>query len=295
MKEFKDRVAVITGAASGIGYSMAERFAAEGMKVVLADVGDAALARAESALQEKGAETLAVRTDVSKADDVNALAEKTIAAFGAVHIVCNNAGVTGGTDPVWKQPLESWQWTLGVNAWGIIHGIRAFVPIMLQQGTEGHIVNTSSGSGLFPAPPFSGPYVASKYAVVAISEVLHLELTLMCSKVKVSVLCPGYVRTNIMRTNYHNLPEKLKRSQPVSNEFEQKLFELSSKSLKAGIPPEQVAGDVIEAIRNEQFYIFPNPEVMKIVRNRMECILTQQNPTLQVPKEQWELLKKVYG
>ncbi len=152
MKEFKGKVAVVTGAASGIGRAIAERLAAEGMTLVLADIEEQALAKTEGELKAKGTTTLAVPTDVSKAGDVEALARKTIDAFGAVHIVCNNAGVGPPGGPLWERTVADWQWILGVNLWGVIHGIRTFIPIMREQDTEGHIVNTASLAGLVSAP-----------------------------------------------------------------------------------------------------------------------------------------------
>jgi NAD(P)-dependent dehydrogenase (short-subunit alcohol dehydrogenase family) len=165
MKEFQDKVAVVTGAGSGIGRAMAEKFASEGMKVVLADVQEDALAAVQSELRGRDARVIAVQTDVSKSDQVEALAQKTLDAFGAVHIVCNNAGVSGGGGPVWTATESDWQWVLGVNLWGVIHGIRVFVPIMLEQGTEGHIVNMASVLGLTSGPG-GAPYGVSKHGVV---------------------------------------------------------------------------------------------------------------------------------
>jgi NAD(P)-dependent dehydrogenase (short-subunit alcohol dehydrogenase family) len=283
MREFKDRVAVVTGAASGIGYAMAERFATEGMKVVLADVEDAALARAASALQAKGARTLAVRTDVSKAGDVAALAEKTLAAFGAVHVVCNNAGVGGDAVPVWEQSVECWRWVLDVNLWGVIHGMRTFVPILLQQGCEGHVVNTASMAGHLSMPMLS-VYHATKFAVVTISESLHLELAMMGAPVKASVLCPGFVRTNIMDSQ-RNRPAELRAADRPVSEAERALQSTFEQFVAAGIPPAQVADRVLEAIRDERFYIFPHPEFLAAVRSRMQTILAQENPTLEMPEE----------
>ena len=162
MNEFRDKVAVVTGAASGIGLALAERFAADGMKVVLSDVEEEPLARAAQELDAKGATTLAVRTDVSKGADVDALARATLDAFGGVHVVCNNAGVAGDMAPVWEQTVDNWTWVLGVNLWGVIHGIRAFTPIMLEQGDEGHVVNTASIAGHLSMPFGGAPCATSR-------------------------------------------------------------------------------------------------------------------------------------
>ena len=172
MKDLSKRVAVVTGAASGIGYALAERFADEGMRVVLADVEEKALAMASEKLAARGAAALAVRTDVANPADVQALAEATLARFGAVHVLCNNAGVGGDVAPVWELPLESWRWVLDVNFWGVVHGVRTFVPIMLRQDGEGHIVNTASMAGHLSLP-LLGPYHATKFAVVSLTESLH--------------------------------------------------------------------------------------------------------------------------
>ena len=197
MKEFKGKVAVITGAASGIGRGIAERCAQESMKVVLADVEKNALAQTAAEMHATGATVLAVLTDVSKASDVEVLAQKTLDAFGAIHVVCNNAGVDA-IGSSWESMLNDWQWVMGVNLWGVIHGVRVFVPIMLAQDTEGHIVNTASIAGLLPYHPLSASYHVTKHGVVALSEQLYHELAQRGAKVKVSVLCPGGVSTRIM-------------------------------------------------------------------------------------------------
>jgi NAD(P)-dependent dehydrogenase (short-subunit alcohol dehydrogenase family) len=215
LKEFKDKVAVITGAASGIGRALAERCAREGMQVVLADMEVEALTTTEAALKATGATVLAVVTDVSKAQDVEALAQKTLQAFGAVHLLCNNAGVWAGTS-VWESPLADWEWVLGVNMWGVIHGVRVFVPFMLAQETEGHIVNTASMSGLLTAPGL-GAYLVSKHGVVALSETLSHELAQRRAKVKVSVLCPGWVNTQFSEA-VRNRPGHLPATEPLHAE-----------------------------------------------------------------------------
>jgi NAD(P)-dependent dehydrogenase (short-subunit alcohol dehydrogenase family) len=280
MKEFKDKIAVVTGGASGIGRAMAERFAAEGMKVVLADIEQGALDSAESEMKAKGASVLAVRTDVSKAEDVEALAQKTIDAFGAVHVVCNNAGVGGG-GVSWQQTAKDWEWFLGVNLWGVIHGIRVFVPIMLQQGTEGHIVNTASGAGLH-ARPWMATYCVTKRAVVALSESLHYDLAVSGAKVKVSVLCPATVNTRIMDAD-RNRPAGL-RNDPGEEARSAQLEAIEQgfrQLLATGMSPEQVADHVFNAIRDEKFYIITHPETKDRVRARMEDILEERNPSLQ--------------
>src|SRR5579871_852581 len=238
MREFRDRVAVVTGAASGIGRALAERFAAAGMKVVLADVERQALAAAERALASGGARVLAVPTDVSKASDVEALAQRTLEAFGAVHVVCNNAGVSVG-GLAWEVTLADWEWILGVNLWGVIHGIRTFVPILLRQGEEGHVVNTASMAGLVSGPGIA-PYNATKHTVVTLSEALHHELGMASGgKVKVSVLCPGWVNTRILDAD-RNRPATLGDATPIRPEIAA-VREQVRQLLESGLAPAAVA------------------------------------------------------
>ena len=276
MQEFKEKVAVVTGGASGIGRAMADRFAAAEMKVVLADIEEGALRQAENDMRTSGASVLGVVTDVSKAESVAALAKQTLDAFGGVHIVCNNAGVGGGFGPSWTQPLQNWEWGFGVNLWGVIHGIRTFVPIMLQQDTEGHVVNTASMAGLVSAP-FMSVYDATKFAVVTISESLHLELAMQNAKVKVSVLCPGFVNTNIAASE-RNRPANLQTEMAQFSETEQSFAAMMFAGIASGMPPAEVAEKVFAAIQNDQFYILPHPEFLPVVRARMEAILEQKNP-----------------
>ena len=277
MKEFTGKVAVVTGAASGIGRALAERFAAAGMKVVLADIEDSALTRTARAMEEQGATVLGVLTDVSKAEAMGTLAQKTLQVYGAVHILCNNAGVAGDFVASWEQTLENWEWVLGVNLWGVIHGLRTFVPIMLDQHTEGHVVNTASMAGLISLP-FIAVYHATKHAVVTFSEALHYELALRRAQVKVSVLCPGSVNTHIMESE-RNRPVAL-RPQGQPQEIEQTWVDAYREFVAMGLPPAEVANRVFNAIRDEQFYVFPHPETLALVRARMETILEQGNPTL---------------
>jgi NAD(P)-dependent dehydrogenase (short-subunit alcohol dehydrogenase family) len=277
MKEFKNKVAVITGAASGIGRAIAGRCSQEGMKVVLADIEQPALDQAEQELRATGATVLAVRTDVSKAGDVEALAQKSIAAFGAVHLLFNNAGVGAGST-VWDSSLADWQWVIGVNLWGVIYGVRVFIPIMLTQDTECHIVNTASIAGLLPYHP-SAPYQVTKHAVVSLTEHLYHSLAEKHAKVKVSILCPGWVNTRIMDSE-RNRPVELQNRQ-VSETMDPErevIIQEMRQAAKAGMSPQQVSDCVFKAIQAEQFYILTHSEFNPVIQKRMEDILHQRNP-----------------
>jgi NAD(P)-dependent dehydrogenase (short-subunit alcohol dehydrogenase family) len=278
VKDIPGKVAVVTGAASGIGRAMAERFAAEGMKVVLADVEETALAGVKDALAGRGATVVAVKTDVSKAEDVERLAQETLKAFGAVHVVCNNAGVAAA-GPAWEMTLADWQWVLGVNLWGVIHGVRTFVPIMLRQGTEGHVVNTASMAGLASGPMMS-IYNVTKHGVVTLSETLQHDLTMVGAQIRVSVLCPAWVNTRIHESE-RNRPAAFggpdaRTQTPGGQMMEQTVAQL----LATGLSPEHVAGLVFDAVRNEKFYILPHPEWKRLIRTRMEDILEERTPTM---------------
>lgn len=264
-------VAVITGAASGIGRGMAERFAAEGMAVVLADIEEEPLAILEADLRAKGATVLAVRTDVSNAEDVENLAVQTYATFGAVHILCNNAGVACSR-PLWEHTLADWEWVLGVNLWGVIHGIRVFVPRMLAQETECHIVNTASILGMVRGPG-EGIYKVSKHGVVALSETVADELAQKGSQIQVHVLCPGWVRTGIL-DSARNRPVTLQNPE-LDTQYQQTIGDSRNvrAEMEAGMSPAEVADYVYNAIQNGTFYIFTHPELKTWVRERTEGIL----------------------
>lgn len=281
MKDFKDKVAVITGAASGIGYGLAERAAKEGMKVVLAGVEEGALAQAEKSVKALGVEVLAVKTDVTKAGDVKALADKTLDAFGAVHLLCNNAGVGAGST-TWQTTLADWQWVLGVNLWGVIHGVHYFVPVMLTQDTECYVVNTASMAGLISFPG-NDPYRVSKHAVVTLSEGLYYELRTAGTKIGVSVVCPGYIRTNIMdceRNRPAALQNKPGEEFDISDPQVQAMLQESRQLVENGMQPQQAANIVFDAIRINQFYVLPNgEEFIPLVQNRMEDIVHKRNPS----------------
>ena len=265
MKGFREKVAVVTGAASGIGRALAEHAARAGMRVVLADVNEVDLARVAEDLQAGGAQALAVRTDVSKPADVEALARRALEVFGAVHLLCNNAGVIAGST-IWDSTPEDYEWVLGINVWGVIHGLRVFVPIMLRQDTECHIVNTASATALLSNNPVA-PYNMSKHAVLGLSETLYYSLRQRSAKVGASVLCPGWVRTHIM-DSARNRP-----APPAS--LAGRRF---SRAVESPMLPAQVAEIVFKAIEDEQFYIVTHPEVLPWVQQRAQDIVDGRSP-----------------
>ncbi|MGH7895312.1 MAG: SDR family NAD(P)-dependent oxidoreductase, partial [Candidatus Binatia bacterium] len=265
MKDLKDKVAVVTGAASGIGRALAGAFATDGMRVVLADVEANALDEAAHEITRGGAKAIAVRTDVSKGDEVEALAKTAQSAFGAVHVVCNNAGVSV-SGPSWMHTTADWEWVLGVNLWGVIHGVRVFTPILLAQGTDGHIVNTASMAGLISGPGMA-VYNVSKHGVVTLSESLYHDLRMLGAPIGVSVLCPAWVNTSIIDSG-RNRPAALAETAaalPGRDEMEQMVRGL----LASGLAPERVATLVVQAIHEGRFYVLPHPEWKEFVRTRM--------------------------
>ncbi len=276
MQEFQDKVAVVTGAASGIGRALAGRCAQAGMKVVLADVDAAALQQAEHELRDQGATVLAVQTDVSRFEQVQALADRTIASFGAVHLLFNNAGVGAGTT-VWESSAADWEWVVGVNLWGTVYGVRVFVPLMLKQDADCHIVNTASMAGLIPGPGL-GIYRVTKAGVISLSETLYLELQQQKARIGVSVLCPGWVKTRIMEAE-RNRPAELRNASAAVTPGQQQLFEGVRRAVDQGLPPEQVAEQVLEAIREQHFYILTHPDWKPFIRTHMMDILEDRSPT----------------
>ncbi len=274
------RVAVVTGAASGIGLGLSERFAAEGMRVVMADVEEPALRRSAGEIARNGGDVLAVVTDVSKREQVEALAEQAVGAYGGVNLLCNNAGVGGPHDPIWTVPEGDWDWVLGVNLWGVIHGVRAFLPLLLEQDVA-HVLNTSSIFGVFAGA--LGPYAISKHAVTALSETLYFNLRQVGAPVGVSVLCPGAVKTNF-GTSARNRPANL----PPPPDTETAARAAASKEqfdrLSAlGSEPSEVADIVVEGIRSGRFYILTSTNRNEAVRRRGEEILQGAPPAPPFP------------
>ena len=276
MQELKDKVAVITGGASGIGLAMAKRLAREGMKLVLADVEEDALRRVDQEFRKAGIPVLAIRTDVSRSQDVERLAEKTLATFGAVHVLFNNAGVAPG-GVVWESTVADWEWVLGVNVWGVIHGVRVFVPIMLRQDSPCHIVNTASVAGLLSVPGM-GIYCVSKHAVVTLSECLHHDLAERGSKIGVSLLCPAFVPTGILDSE-RNRPALLRNPSRARTPEDQAREEQMRHAMQSGrVSADMVAEMVLDAVRQERFYIFTHPRIKAAIQMRMEDVLNERNP-----------------
>jgi NAD(P)-dependent dehydrogenase (short-subunit alcohol dehydrogenase family) len=276
VNDFVGKVAVITGAGSGIGRALAERCSREGMKVVLADIEMSSLAETESDLKESGADVLAVATDVANLEDVEALAQKTLDTFGAVHLLCNNAGV-GVSTSVWECTINDWKWVLGVNLWGVIHGVHVFLPIMLRQKDDCHIVNTSSIAGL-TAGPGGAPYKVSKHGVVTLSETLQQELERRRARIGVSVLCPAFVKTRIADAD-RNRPSTL-RDDPaeVSTSAEaEALAQAGRQAIDQAIHPSTVAAQVFDAIIAGRFYIFTDIRARSFVEKRARDILAEAN------------------
>ena len=266
------KVAVVTGAASGIGLALAQRFAKNGLDVVLADVEETALGAAVESVERRGVETLAVRTDVRDEDSVRTLAAAAIERFGSVHVVCNNAGVESVADP-WFGPVSSWQWVLGVNLWGVIHGIRAFLPVLAKQG-QGHIVNTASMAGLIPGA--SPPYDAAKHAIVAISEDLYNAMKTMSIDVGVSVLCPGIVRTQLLDAD-RNWPASLGQVPPAAASYAT-IEPHVRRAVERGMAPAEVAGLVADAVAAGRFWILTHPDFTEVALRRWQSIAASENP-----------------
>lgn len=284
MKELAGKVAVVTGAAHGIGRAMAERFAAEGMRVVVSDYAERPLRDLERALLREGTEVISVTCDVTSEEDNEYLASRTFERFGGAHLLCLNAGVGTDLTTLWNQTRDSWEWVLGANLWGVIHGVHAFMPRMLEQADPSRVIISSSMSGLF-AMPINSAYHVAKYAVQGYAECLHFELEKKKARVSVSVLCPGMVRTRFMETSASR-PKAPGEAARTSQQ--QEWIDAYTEMIGSGLPPEEVAGHVIDAVREDKFWIFPSTAPLGAVSSRTEDILAQRNPRLALT----ETLKK---
>ena len=260
----------MTGGGSGIGLALADRLGAAGLNLVLADVQDDALAAAAEQVGAHGVDVLTVRTDVSKHEEVEALAAQTLERFGAVHVVCNNAGVAPRGD-AWFGPLSSWEWVMGVNFWGVVHGCRTFLPHL---AGGGHIVNTASMAGLMPG--FAPSYDASKHGVVAISEDLFSTLRVAGLPIGVSVLCPGWVRTNIIDAD-RNWPAEL-GEKPVEDPANAVFRKYAERAIAEGRTPASVADAVFDAITAARFWVIPHQDFVDIATERWHRIADRLDP-----------------
>lgn len=275
MQAFEGKTAVITGAASGIGRALAHRFAAARMNVVLADVEREALDRAVHELEERQHRVIGVPTNTMLRDSVVALAERAIAEFGKVHVLCNNAGVasmSGTQKPIWEVSAGDWQWVMGVNFWGVLYGLQAFVPHMISHGEEGHVVNTGSLASLLPS---GGTYGVSKHGVLALSETLHRDLEARSAKIGASILCPGFVNTQIFGAE-RNRPAELGRMDPAS--YAEALKVGNAMLAQRGKPPEEIAEVVFRSIEQKRFYILPHAELDALVKERVDRVLARTEP-----------------
>jgi NAD(P)-dependent dehydrogenase (short-subunit alcohol dehydrogenase family) len=276
MDQFDGKVAVITGAGSGFGREFALKGAALGMKLVLADVDEKALAASVDQVRALGAQAVGVPTDVSDSRQVDALAEATIDAFGAAHLLFNNAGVGAGGF-VWENSANDWQWVFGVNVMGVANGVRAFTPIMLRQKEPAHIVNTASVAGLLSAPAM-GVYNASKHAVVALTETLYHDLKMVGGKVDCSLLCPAFVPTGIADAERVR-PESL-RNEGALTASQQMAGKQLSKAVHSGkLSARDVAELTFDAVRERRFYVITHPRIMASVQLRLDDVAQLRNPT----------------
>jgi NAD(P)-dependent dehydrogenase (short-subunit alcohol dehydrogenase family) len=274
VKDLANRVAWITGAASGIGLALAHRLAAEKMKLVLVDIEDGPLREVEAALTAQGASVLGLKVDVGNGAAMEAATRQALDRFGVIHLIASNAGVGGGGGPMWQISEADWKWALDVNLWGVLHAIRLLLPPLLASGEEGHVLNTASIAGL-TSTPFMGPYTATKHAVVAVSECLSKELELANAKVGVSVLCPGFVKTKIA-SSHRNRP-----GGPVdaaASEGGKKFAGVLDQLVAGGVPAEKIADACVDAIRAPRFYVLTHPEMKPQIEYRMKQILDEQQP-----------------
>ena len=276
MKDFAGKVAVITGAGSGFGREFARIGAGLGMKLALADIQPEALAATAAELRGQGAQVLAETVDVSRGADLERLARRTLEAFGAVHLLFNNAGVAAG-GLLWEHTAKDWEWLLGVNLWGVIHGVRTFVPIMLAQGDQCHVVNTASVAGLV-SPQLMGVYNVGKHGVVALSETLYQDLRVTGARIGVSLLCPAFVPTGIAQSQ-RNRPDELRdATAPTASMIASQ--KASEQAVSSGrISAAAVAQMTFDAIRDNRFYVITHPKILASVELRLNDVIGQRNPS----------------
>jgi NAD(P)-dependent dehydrogenase (short-subunit alcohol dehydrogenase family) len=279
VKSLEGKVAVVTGAASGIGLGMTEAFASRGMKVVMADVEEAALLREADRLTRANFEVDPQLVDVSSYESVVQVADAAEARFGNIHVVCNNAGVSGGGGmrPIWDQTPNDWNWVMGVNFWGVVNGLRAFTPRIIAHGEEGHVVNTSSILGLTTGP--GSVYGVSKHAVARLTEGLWYDLKAAGANVGVTLLCPGMIATNII-TSARNRPGELTAADDTPDEARRAAVAAMDARFKAdGMAPREVGEKVVQAMLDEQFYLLTHADNMEAAQRRFDAILGLHDPS----------------
>lgn len=278
VRELRGKTAVVTGAASGIGRALALQAAREGMRVVVADVDESGLEETREAVAKAGAECVSCPTDVSKRVQVERLERRAASTFDGTDLLFNNAGVLVHGS-AWERSEEDWTWQLGVNLWGVIHGISVFLPRMIERGTPAHVVNTASVGGLMVGP-FLTPYIVSKHAVVALTEALHHELKLRGAPIGVSALCPGAVRTGIHRSERVR-PKDLGAARPLSSDAEHAFAEGLRQGIEGGMDPTEVAAQAFDAVRSGRFWILPDPIYRESLERRARSILAGEDPVLE--------------
>lgn len=283
--DFEGRVAVITGAASGIGLGMAEVFANNGMKVMMADVEEEALNREAQRLRDANLDVTACVTDVTRIESLENLRDRAIDTYGRVHILCNNAGVAAGVGPIWETTAADWSWVMGVNLMGVVHGTRLFVPHMIEHGEPGHVVNTSSILGLVTGG--GSIYDVTKHAVTRFTEGLSIDLRAANSAISASVLCPGMIATNILKSQ-RNRPEALTNDQSHLSEAALSRManmrdEMDKRFQEFGMPATEVGEIVLDAIKNDTFYVLTHPDNMEMVRRRFDAVLNLAHPEPRSP------------
>ena len=283
MQDLAGKVAVVTGGASGIGLAMAQRFAEAGMNIVLGDIEAEPLAMAEAAIASKGGKVLAHRADVAKPEDIEALAVAAYARFGNVHVLCNNAGVGGSRGAAWELSLDDWRWVIDVDLWSVINGVRSFVPRMIASGEAAHVVNTASVAGLLSGA-VGAPYTVAKFGVVALTESLYFELKRAGHKIGASVLCPGFVATNIFDSG-RNRQSEYGEGQKLSPEQEQVIAQLRTTRQAGIMRPDFIAEQVFSAVMNDQLYVIvPGNETLDgAIKARHDRILSRENPEVNFP------------
>lgn len=281
MQDFEGKVAVVTGAASGVGRGIAEAMAGAGMQVVLSDVREDALGETAESMRSAGATVEPVVADVADAEQVDALAKRTVEAFGAVHVLCNNAGVASSGSLLWEAPLEEWRWHLDVMVMGVVHGIRSFVPILLDQGVPGHVVNTASMGGLITGSGMQGVYMTAKHGVVALTEGLQDQLAQVSDQVFCSVLCPAFVQSEVF-DNFETLRPEVVPSPRATPEGAQTIEGMKAL-LGLGLTAREAGEIVLDAIRAERFYVLTHPEWATMVEARMRAIVDGEPPARPAP------------